>query len=92
MNGSDDLRGTTALVTGGSSGLGRATALALAAAGADIAVLARGSAELAQTAERAGASGARLRPASPGLQAPWRVSAPAFPVSGVPSGGAWARL
>lgn len=40
MSGSGQLRGTTALVTGGSSGLGRATALALAAAGADVAVLA----------------------------------------------------
>ncbi len=59
MNGSDDLRGTTALVTGGSSGLGRATALALAAAGADIAVLARGSAELAETADDARAHGVR---------------------------------
>ena len=46
-------------MTGGSSGLGRATALALAAAGADVAVLARGSAELEQTAEDVRAHGVR---------------------------------
>lgn len=59
MSGTEELRGTTALVTGGSSGLGRATALALAAAGADVAVLARGSAELEQTAEMVRACGVR---------------------------------
>ena len=48
---SDALRAKTAVVTGGSSGLGRATALELAAAGADVAVLARGSADLQETIE-----------------------------------------
>jgi NAD(P)-dependent dehydrogenase (short-subunit alcohol dehydrogenase family) len=43
------LHGRRAVVTGGSSGLGRATALALADAGADVAVLARGAEELEQT-------------------------------------------
>lgn len=43
------LQGKRAVVTGGSSGLGRATAVALADAGADVAVLARGSDELEQT-------------------------------------------
>jgi NAD(P)-dependent dehydrogenase (short-subunit alcohol dehydrogenase family) len=46
------LHGKAALVTGGSSGLGRATANALAAAGADVAVLARGSADLQRTVEQ----------------------------------------
>ncbi|WP_448615095.1 SDR family oxidoreductase [Modestobacter sp. URMC 112] len=59
MAGSGELRGRTALVTGGSSGLGRASALALAAAGADVAVLARGAAELADTAEQLRALGVR---------------------------------
>ena len=57
MDGSDDLAGRTALVTGGSSGLGRATALALASAGANVAVLARGSADLEHTAEQLQACG-----------------------------------
>ena len=41
MNESEGLPGRAALVTGGSLGLGRATALTLAAAGANVAVLAR---------------------------------------------------
>lgn len=45
----DVLHGRYAVVTGGSSGLGRATAVALADAGADVAVLARGVNDLEQT-------------------------------------------
>jgi NAD(P)-dependent dehydrogenase (short-subunit alcohol dehydrogenase family) len=44
-----DLIGQTAIVTGGGRGLGRAMALALTAAGAKVAVVARTEAELAET-------------------------------------------
>jgi 3-oxoacyl-[acyl-carrier protein] reductase len=52
------LDGQVALVTGASSGLGRATAVAMAQAGADVALLARGEQDLEQVAaevEQAGA-------------------------------------
>lgn len=52
-----ELDGRVALVTGGGRGLGAATALALAKAGADVAVLGRTEAPLADVAERARASG-----------------------------------
>jgi 3-oxoacyl-[acyl-carrier protein] reductase len=55
-----DLTGKTALVTGGSRGLGRAIALALAGQGADIAINYRGNAEAAEeVAARISALGRR---------------------------------
>ena len=50
----------TALVTGSSRGIGRAVALGLAAAGADLALLARSQPELEEVAEHSRALGARV--------------------------------
>jgi len=46
------LEGKTALVTGGSRGIGEATAIALANAGADVAVTSRKLPELERVADR----------------------------------------
>ncbi|EFF89369.1 gluconate 5-dehydrogenase [Streptomyces sp. e14] len=53
------LDGRTAVVTGGSSGIGRAIAGALARAGAGVVVVARGEAQLAETVEELKADGCR---------------------------------
>jgi 3-oxoacyl-[acyl-carrier protein] reductase len=54
-----DLTGQIALVTGGSQGIGRATALALAEAGADVAVMARSLDKCEAVAEEINALGRR---------------------------------
>lgn len=51
-----DFEGLRALVTGGSSGIGRATALALARRGAHVALLARGARGLEEACAEAGAA------------------------------------
>lgn len=53
----DALAGQTAFVTGASSGLGRATAMALADAGASVALIARSDADLRVVADRIAARG-----------------------------------
>ena len=53
------LEGKVALVTGASSGLGRATAISLAQAGADVALVARSAADLGETAEEVSETGSR---------------------------------
>lgn len=52
-----DLTGKTALVTGASRGIGRAIALGLATAGADVALSARDEASLRELAEQVEAVG-----------------------------------
>ena len=53
------LQGKAALVTGASSGLGRATAISLAIAGADVALAARSAEELESAREEASKTGGR---------------------------------
>lgn len=59
MTRNNELNGTVALVTGASSGIGEATALALADHGCDVAMLARRRDRLEQLAERIAQQGAR---------------------------------
>lgn len=57
-----DLAGKTALVTGGSRGLGEVCGIALAKAGADVAVCGRNGEDLARVAEKIRALGRRAEP------------------------------
>ena len=65
MDSSDSaLTGQVAVVTGASSGLGRATALALAEAGATVGLLARGADDLASIADALASRGHEALPVS----------------------------
>ena len=58
------LRGRTAVVTGGSKGIGKAIALALAKEGVNLVLLARGKEQLEKTAEEIREQTASSRSAS----------------------------
>jgi 3-oxoacyl-[acyl-carrier protein] reductase len=62
MNKKTALAGQVAIVTGASSGLGRATALALARTGASLALVSRSASDLAAVAEELRGDGARALP------------------------------
>jgi NAD(P)-dependent dehydrogenase (short-subunit alcohol dehydrogenase family) len=62
LSGERELVGRVAVVTGATSGLGRATALAFAQAGADVALLARHEGDLADVAAEAARFGVRAVP------------------------------
>lgn len=62
MSTSGPMSGTAALVTGATSGLGRAVALRLARAGADVALLGRNERDLAAAARQVAACGVRALP------------------------------
>src|ERR1700759_3962652 len=82
------LNGRVALVTGGSSGIGRGMAAALAGAGARVVVLARGEADLKETVATLTADGAEAGWVSADRADRGAVAAGADSVGGGVGGGA----
>ena len=70
-----ELDGRIALVTGGSKGIGKAIALALAEAGADVAIAARGPEDLERAAKEIEALGRRVLPVPTDIADPEQVEA-----------------
>ena len=69
------LKGKTAIVTGGSKGIGRAVALALAREGADVSICARGMSELeAAAAEVRAETGQRILPVQADMNDPAAIT------------------
>ena len=58
---SDQFKGKTALVTGGSSGIGRATALMFASRGATVVIASRSEQESAKTIQAIAAAGGKAK-------------------------------
>ncbi|MFF9143801.1 SDR family NAD(P)-dependent oxidoreductase [Streptomyces sp. NPDC014861] len=83
LSGLFSLAGRTALVTGGSSGIGKAIAGAIARAGANTVVLARKEAELAATVEELEAEGCRAAWVSADLSTRDGIKAGAEAAAGV---------
>ena len=75
MSMAQDLSGRTAVVTGGGRGIGKAIALSYAAAGADVAVVARTSSQVGEVAEQIRAMGQNGIPVTADLTDPGNVDA-----------------
>jgi len=75
MSSVQDLTGRTAVVTGGGRGIGKAIALSLAEAGADVALVARTSSEIGDVAEQIRKMGRKGVPVTADLTDPSNVDA-----------------
>ena len=85
------LLGQAALVTGASSGLGRAAAIALAGSGADVALLARSAEDLEDTASEISTAGHRALPLPVDLADDAAIQACGYPRGGGPRSRGRAR-
>jgi NAD(P)-dependent dehydrogenase (short-subunit alcohol dehydrogenase family) len=86
MTTNGELKGRTAVVTGASSGIGRAIAERLGGAGAHVVLAGRTEAPMKEAADRIGESGARPGPSSPTSVTPPPSRASWTPPSTTPAG------